>query len=93
MLIVLSPSFVQLMHTNYYKTVKQLQSITITIDAPTCFGLHKPSSGSSQPLLHQSYNVDTIYIYRYLKLSVLWLHILFSPLMHVDRALRTLKLY
>jgi hypothetical protein len=93
MLIVLSPSFVQLMHTNYYRTVKQLQSITITIVAPTCFGLHKPSSGSSQPLLHQSYNVDISYIYRYLKLLVLWLHILFSPLMHVDRALRTLKLW
>jgi len=26
------------------------------------------------------------YIYRYLKLSVLWLHILFGPIMRVDRA-------
>jgi len=35
----------------------------------------------------QSYNVDIGYIYRYLKLSVLWLHILFSPVMRVDREL------
>jgi len=46
-----SPLFVQLMHTNYYKTVKQLKSFKIIIIAPTCFGLHKPSSGSSQPVL------------------------------------------
>jgi len=26
-------------------------------------------------------------VYRYLKLSVLWLHILFSPVMRLDRAL------
>jgi len=26
-----------------------LKSFKITIDAPTCFGLHKPSSGSSLP--------------------------------------------
>ena len=38
-------------------------------------------------MLRQSYNVDIGYIYRYLKLSVLWLHIVFSPLMRVDRAL------
>jgi len=36
------------MHTNYYKIVKQLKSFEIIIVAPTCFGLHKPSSGSSQ---------------------------------------------
>jgi len=59
---VLSPLFVQLMHTNYYKIVKQLKSLKITIVAPTCFRLHKPSSGSSQSVL-------------VLKLSVLWLHI------------------
>ena len=46
------------MHTNYYKIVKQLKSFKIIIVAPTCFGLHKPSSGSSQPVLRQSYNVD-----------------------------------
>ena len=45
--------------------------------APTCFGLRKSSSGSFQPVLRQSYSVDIGYIYRYLKLSVLWLHILF----------------
>ena len=46
------------MHTNYYKIVKQLKLFKIIIVAPTCFGLHKPSSGSSQPVLRQSYNVD-----------------------------------
>jgi len=39
------------MHTNCYKTVKQLKSYKIIIVSPTCFGLHKPSSGSSQPVL------------------------------------------
>jgi len=62
----------QLMLTNYYKIVKLLKSFKMIIVAPTCFGLHKPSSGSSQPVLRQSYNVDSGYIYRYLKLSVLW---------------------
>jgi len=50
------------MHTNSYKTVKQLKSFKIIIVAPKCFGLHKPSSGSSQPVLRQSYNVDFSYI-------------------------------
>ena len=72
---------------NSYKTVKQLKSFKIVIVAPTCFGLHKPSSGSSQPVLRQSYNVDICYICRYLKLSILWLRILFGPVMRVDRAL------
>jgi len=49
--MLLSPVFVQLMHTNYYKIVKQLKSFNIIIAAPTCFGLHKPSSGSPQPVL------------------------------------------
>ena len=48
---VTSPLFVQLMHTNYYKIVKQLKSFKIIIVVPTCFGLHKPSSGRSQPVL------------------------------------------
>ena len=74
-LIVLSPLFAQLMQTNYYKIAKELKSFKIIIVAPTCFGSHKPSSGSSQPVLRQSYNVDFGYIYRYLKFSVLWLHI------------------
>ena len=67
-MIVLSPLFVQLMDTNYYKIVKELKSFKIIIVAPTCFGLHKPSSGSFQPVLRLSYNVDS------LKLSILWLH-------------------
>jgi len=36
---------------NSYKIVKQLKSFKIIIVAPTIFGLHKPSSGSSQPVL------------------------------------------
>ena len=44
-------------------------------------------------MLRQSYNVDVGYIYRYLKLSVLWLHILFSPLMRGDRALCRAELF
>ena len=59
MLILLSHLFVQLMHINCYKIVKELQSFKIIIVVPTCFGLHKPSSGSSQPVP---------------VLSVLWLH-------------------
>ena len=39
------------LHTNYYKIVELLKSFKIV--APTCFGLHKPSSGSSQPVLRQ----------------------------------------
>jgi len=50
------------MHTNYYTIVKQLKSFKIIIVAATCFGLHKPSSGSSQPVLRESYNVDIGYI-------------------------------
>ena len=63
------------MHTTYYKIFKHLKSFKILIVAPTCFGLHKSSSGSSQPVLRQSYSVDFGYIHIYLKLSVLWLHI------------------
>jgi len=48
---ILSPLFVQLRHKNYYKIVKQLKSFKIITVASTCFGLHKPSSGSSQPVL------------------------------------------
>jgi len=47
---ILNPLSVQLMHTKYYKIVKQLKSFQIIIVAPTCFGLYKPSSGSSQPV-------------------------------------------
>ena len=54
--------FVQLMHTNYYKIVKQFKSFKIITVAATCFGLHKSSSGSSQPVLLYSYNADFGYI-------------------------------
>ena len=37
MLIILSPLFVQLMHTNYYKIVKLLKSFKIMIVVPTFF--------------------------------------------------------
>jgi len=83
----LSSLFVQLLHTTL---IKLLKSFKIIIVAPTCFSSHKPSSGSSQPVLRQSYNVDTGYIYHYFKLLVVWLHILFSPVIRVDRAMRTL---
>jgi len=49
-LIVLSPSFVPTNAHNYYKIVKLLKSFKIVIVAATCFGLHKPSSGSPQPV-------------------------------------------
>jgi len=50
--------------------------------AATCFGLHKPSSGSSQPVLCLSQNVGFSYIYRCFEvISVLWLHNLFCPVM------------
>jgi len=61
------------MHTNYYKTVKQLKSFKIIIVAPTCFGLHKPSSGSYS-LCFAKVTMLTSITYRYLKLLVLWLH-------------------
>ena len=77
---------------NSYKIIKLLKSFKIIIVASTCFCLHKPSSGSSQPVLRQSYNVDIGYIYRYLTLSVLWLHILFSPVMSAHRALCGMEL-
>ena len=77
---------------NSYKIVKQLNSLKIFIVVPTCFRLHKPSSGISQSVFRRSYNVDIVYIYRYLKLSVLWLHILFSPVIGVDRALCRVEL-
>ena len=76
---------------NSFKTFKLLKSFNIIIVAPTCFGLHKPS-GSTQLVLRQSYNVDIGYIYRYLKLSILRLNILFSLAMSVDRALCRVEL-
>ena len=43
-------------------------------------------------MLRQSYNIDIGYIYRDLKLSFLWLHILFSPETRVDHALCEVEL-
>ena len=40
---------------NSYKIVKLLKSFKIITVAPTCFGLHKPASGSSQRVLRQRY--------------------------------------
>jgi len=70
MLIVLSLLFVQLMHTNYYKIVKQLKSFKIIIFAPTCFGLRKPLSGSYS-LCFAKVTMLTSVTYHYLMLSVL----------------------
>ena len=50
---------------NSYKISKLLNSFKIVIVAPTCFHLHKPSSGNSQPVLRGSCNVDIGYIYRF----------------------------
>ena len=50
------------MHTNYYKIVKQLKSFKIIVVAPTCFGLHKPSSESALSVRRFSYNADFGYI-------------------------------
>ena len=41
-----------------YNIIKKLKSLKIIIVAQTCFGLHVPSSESSQAVLRQSYNVD-----------------------------------
>ena len=60
--------YVQLMHKNYYKIVKQLKSLKIIIVAPTCFGLHKPSSGSSQSVLPKVTTLALI-TYRYLHMQ------------------------
>ena len=48
-------------HTNYYKIVELLKIFKTTVIAPTCFGLHKPSSGSSMSVLRQSCNIDYQY--------------------------------
>jgi len=50
------------MHTNYYKIVKVLKSLKIIMVAPTCFGLRRPSTGSSLPVLRSIYDVDFGYI-------------------------------
>ena len=65
MLIILSSLFVQPMHTILIKLLKLLKSFKIITVATTCFGLHKTSSESSQPVFRQCYNVDIGYIYRF----------------------------
>jgi len=54
--------------------------------APTCFGLHKPSSGSYSLRFAIVTMVTAIYKSS-LKYSVLWLHISFSPVVRVYYAL------
>ena len=77
---MLSPLFVKLMYTNYYQIAKQLKSFKIIIVTPTCFE-------GALNLCFAEVTVLTSVTYRYLRLSILWLHILFSPVMRVDRAL------
>ena len=57
--------------TNYYKIVK---SFKIIIVAPTCFGLHKNQHQGALSLCFPKVTMSTSVTYRYLKLSVLWLH-------------------
>ena len=61
-------------HTNYSKIVELLKTFKTTIIAQTCFGLHKPSSGSSQSVLRKRYNIDFSVYMSLMKFSVLWLH-------------------
>jgi hypothetical protein len=79
------------MHTNYYKIVKQLKSRKNVTVAPTCFGLHKPSSGNSQPLFRQSYNVDFGYISLFEVIGIVVAY-MFRPVMRVDRAQCTIPI-
>ena len=72
-------------HTNYSKIVELLKTFKTATIAPTCFGLHKPSSGSSQSVLRQSYNIDFSVYMSLMKFSVLWLHSLFRPVVCVYR--------
>ena len=64
MLIVSSLLFVQLMHTNYCKIVKELKSFKILILAPTCFRLLKPSSGGALSLCFAKVTMLTSVTYR-----------------------------
>jgi hypothetical protein len=49
-LLLLSPLFVQLTHTNYYKIVKQLESFKITIVAPSS-NMHSASTKKNNLIL------------------------------------------
>ena len=60
MLIVLSPLFVQRMHTNRYKIIKELKSVKIIIVAPTCFGLRKPKHVGATIIILNDFNSLTI---------------------------------
>ena len=73
-------------HTNYSKIIEILKTFKTTIITPTCFGLHKPSSGSSQSVPRQSYNIDFSVYMSLMNISVLWLHISFRPVVCVYRA-------
>ena len=74
MLVILSLLFVQIMHTNYYKIVKRLKSFKMIIEGALSLCFAKVTMLSSVT-------------YRCLKLSVLWLHIVFIPVVCVGRAL------
>ena len=60
-------------HINYSKIVELLKTFKTTIIAPTRFGLHKTSSGSSQSVLRQSYNIYFSVYTSLMKILVLWL--------------------
>ena len=79
-------------HTNCSKIFELLRTFKSTITAPTCFGLHKPSSGGSQSVLRQSYNIDLSVHMSLMKFLVPWLHILFRPVVCVYCALCRVKL-
>jgi len=72
---------------NSCKIVKLLKLFNIIIVAPTCFGLHKPSSGSSQPVLRQSYNIDIGYISLFEVIGIVAEYFVQPCYMCVDRAL------
>ena len=57
-LLISNPVLVQQMHTVCFKIVKLLKTFKTIIIALACFGLHKPSSGSLQPVLCQSCCID-----------------------------------
>jgi hypothetical protein len=75
MLIVSGPLFVQLLHTNYYKIVKQLKSFKIILIAPACL-VYINHRQEALSLCFAKVAMLTLVAYFYLKLLVLWLHML-----------------
>ena len=71
------------MHTSYYKIVKQSKSFTIVIVAPTCFGIHKPSSVKYSMRFAKVIILIAILYKSLFKCSVIWLHTSFSPVVRV----------